>query len=145
MRRSFATSTAVSKSAFSSAPNKSSKEALALRFRLCFAGAVVRRALRTGAAVCTGSADVPLAVLRVFRTGLSSGTDVTAVRRVLRAGVVGMDSDGCGVVVGRELGPDSRGVRDGPLGPDFTGGPDLTGGPDPEDPTGGPRLRPGGP
>ena len=145
IKRSFAEETAVSKSAFSSGPKRSSNDAFALRRRLVFLGAAavcrVLRAAPDGA----GLRDV----LRVLRTGLSPVVDVgAAVRRVLRTGLAGAGLDswtglalgpGLGRIPGFELPSD----RAGPLGRDEPGGPAALGPADCVE--GGPRLLVGGP
>ena len=139
IKRSLAEATAASKSTFSSGPNKSSNEALALRRRVFLAGAAVRRVLRTGAAddSLAGLRDV----LRVFRTGRSSVVTVgAAVLRVLRTGAAGSERVDCaGLRPGLIVGLDSLGERGGPLGAAAPGGPDAV------RPAGGPRLLAGGP
>jgi hypothetical protein len=130
--------TAASKSTFSSGPNKSSKDALALRRRVVLVGAAaVRRVLRVGALVSVAGLRE---VLRVLRTGRSSVAVVGAAeRRVLRTGAAGEGSGSCVAgALGRAPGPTWRGVREGPLGVEAPGGPDAAG------PVGGPRLRVGG-
>ncbi len=101
MRRSFAEATASSKSPFSSAPNRSSNDALALRRRVFLAGAAVLRVLRVVG--LDGSEDgSEVAVFRVLRTGRFSD-EGTVVLRVLRAGGELVSRLG---VLGRALGPE---------------------------------------
>ena len=144
IKRSFAEDTAVSKSAFSSGPKRSSNDAFAFRRRLVFLDvAAVLRVLRAGPDGA-GFGDV----LRVLRTGVSPVVDAgVAVRRVLRTGLAGAGLDswtglafgpGLGRIPGFELTDD----RAGPLGLDDPGGPAALG---PADcPEGGPRLLVGG-
>ncbi len=121
IKRSFAVTTDASKSAFSSGPNKSSKEALDFRRRDRLAGVAVRRVLRVGADDVTAGLRV---VLRVLRTGPSSvvggGADD---RRVFRTGsvdswltssLVGVLGRALGRPLGRVLGgPWRDGVEEG--------------------------------
>lgn len=145
IKRSFAEETAVSKSAFSSGPKRSSNDALALRRRLVFLGApAVLRVLRAG----TDGAELR-DVLRVLRTGLSSVVVVgAAVRRVFRAGLAGTELDfwtglSLGLGLGRIPGFELPGDRVGPLGRNDPGGTAVLGPVDCVE--GGPRLLVGGP
>ena len=145
IKRSFAEDTAVSKSAFSSGPKRSSNDAFALRRRLVFLDvAAVLRVLRTAP-----DGAVFGDVLRVFRTGLSPVVEVgAAVRRVLRTGLAGAGLDSwaglaLGLGLGRIPGFELPGDRAGPLGLDDPGGPDALGLADCLE--GGPRLLVGGP
>lgn len=132
--------TAASKSAFSSGPNRSSNDALALRLRVVFLEvAAVLRVLRAGPADGAGLREV----LRVLRTGASAGVEDVAVRRVLRTGLVSCTGLALGPALGRIPGFESSNDREGPLGRDGPGGP--------AEPglatclAGGPRLLAGGP
>ena len=139
IKRSLDAATSFSKSAFSSGPNRSSNESLALRRRLFCLGAGVRFVFRTA-----GTDSDVAAVFLVLRTGFPLSFADTFVTRAFRVGTGLVDGvgvtrvfDGGDLVVFLD-GPAGREADDGgPLSDDLPGGPLLW--------AGGPLPRVGGP